>query len=275
MLTWGASDFKDEKTGLGNGKYELSLQFPSDEYKTDDTNMFLTNMQAMEQKIKEYALTNSKDWFGKVHKNAEVVDALWTPMLKYSKDKSTGEQDLTKSPVLRIKIPFWENIWKCEIYDEDENKLFPNPTNPCVSPLDFLAKGTNIAIIMQCGGIWFANGKFGITWKLVQAVVQKPKATLTGKCFIKMKPADKEKIKTAPLVEQDVDFDDNVPLASTTLVEDSDNETDEPVSQSVTQVVTEVVVPETAQVAVAADESVSASVEEPKKKKVLKKKVAP
>jgi hypothetical protein len=112
MLTWGASDFKDEKTGLGNGKYELSLQFPSDEYKTEDTNMFLKNMQSMENKIKDCALSNSKEWFGKVHKNAEVVDALWTPMLKYSRDKSTGEQDLTKAPVLRVKIPFCENIWK-------------------------------------------------------------------------------------------------------------------------------------------------------------------
>ena len=87
MLTWGASDFKDEKTGLGNGKYELSLQFPSDEYKNEETNVFLKNMQVFEQKIKETALTSSKEWFGKVHKNSEVVEALWTPMLKYSKDK--------------------------------------------------------------------------------------------------------------------------------------------------------------------------------------------
>jgi len=269
MLTWGASDFKDEKTGLGNGKYELSLQFPSDEYKTEDTNMFLKNMQSMENKIKDYALSNSKEWFGKVHKNAEVVDALWTPMLKYSRDKSTGEQDLTKAPVLRVKIPFWENIWKCEIYDEDENKLFPNPTNPCVSPLDFLSKGTNIAIIMQSGGIWFANGKFGITWKLVQAVVQKPKENLTGRCFIKMKPGDKEKIKTAPLVDQEVDFDDNVPVSST-IVDDSDNECEEePVVVTAVAPVSAPLVTEP--VSVGVDENLAS--EEPKKKKILKKKV--
>jgi len=198
MLTWGASDFVDEKTGKGNGKFEMSLQFPSDEYRNSDTDAFLKNMIALEEKIKADALTNSKDWFGKVHKNAEVVDALWTPMLKYPKNKVTGEYDLTKSPTLRIKLPTWEGVWKSEVYDEDGLALFPDLARPNVTPLDYLRKGIQLSSLVQCGGIWFANGKFGITWKLVQAVVQKPRETLSGKCFIKLKDADKEKLKAAP-----------------------------------------------------------------------------
>ena len=38
MLTWGASDFE------GNGRFEMGLQFPIDEYKNDDTTAFLQNM---------------------------------------------------------------------------------------------------------------------------------------------------------------------------------------------------------------------------------------
>ena len=82
LLTWGATDYKAEGEEKGNGKFEMSLQFPSDEYKTEDTDAFLRNLQALENKIKENALTYSKEWFGKVHKSSEVVDALWTPMLK-------------------------------------------------------------------------------------------------------------------------------------------------------------------------------------------------
>jgi hypothetical protein len=171
MLTWGAADYVDASTGKGNGKYEMSLVFPNDEYKDDDTTSFLTNMQNLEKKIKADALTNSKEWFGKVHKNAEVVDALYSPMLKYTKDKNTGEADMSKSPLLKVKIPLWDGVWKCEVYDEDGAKLFPNPSNPTVSPLDLIQKGSQVAVIMQCGGLWFANGKFGITWKLVQALV--------------------------------------------------------------------------------------------------------
>lgn len=227
MLTWGASDFVDEKTGKGNGKYEMSLQFPNGEYQTEETNAFLRTMMNFEAKIKSDALVNSKDWFGKVHKNSEVVDALYSPMLKYTKDKGTGEPDLTKSPMLKVKIPFYEGVWKCEIYDEEGEPLFPTMINSNKTPLDFILKGISVAVIMQCGGIWFANGKFGVTWKLIQAVVQKPKTSISGTCFIKLKPADKEKLKSS-ITPQDADADklENIIPASsnTTNVVDSDEE---------------------------------------------------
>jgi len=210
MLTWGASDFE------GNSKYDLSLQFPNDDYKNEEVDSFLKNMIEFENKIKSDALLYSKDWFGKQHKSPDVVDALWTPMLKYCKNKNTGEYDITKPPSLRVKIPFWENVWKCEIYDEDGNKTFPNIDNPTTTPVDLLQKGMNIATLLQCGGLWFANGKFGITWKLIQAVGQKPRASLTGQCFIKLKTGDKEKLKKPlPLVDE---------TQNDTYVEDSDNE---------------------------------------------------
>jgi len=212
VLTWGASDFE------GNQKYEMALQFPGDEYKNADTSAWLKNMQDLEKKIKDDAIVYSKDWFGKVHNLPDVINALWTPMLKYPKNKQTGEPDLTKEPTLRVKIPIWEGIWKCEIYDEDGNPMFPNSTNPTVTPLDYLQKGVNLAAVIQCGGLWFANGKFGVTWKLVQAVVQKPRGSLTGKCFIKLKPSDKDRLKAAAPVSEDADEEGGA------LVEDSDEE---------------------------------------------------
>ena len=180
-------------------------------------------------------------------------------MLKYSKDKFTGEPDLTKAPTLRVKLPLWEGVWKCLVCDEDNNKLFPGASG--VSPLDFIKKGTNLAIIMQCGGIWFANGKFGVTWKLVQAVVQNPKPSLLDECLIKLKPSDKAKLKAAAPVEED----DNDVMPST-LVDDSDEEDDEPDVQQ-----------QDVQQDVQVEEAVVLSpspvvVEEPKKKKVVKKK---
>jgi hypothetical protein len=233
----------------------MSLQFPSEEYKSDDATAFLQNMQALEKKVKADALTYSKEWFGKVHKNAEVVDALYSPILKYSKDKMTGEADLTKAPLLKVKIPLWDGVWKCEIYDEDGESLFPNQTTPNVTPIDLIQKGINVAIIMQCGGLWFANGKFGITWKLVQGVVQRPKTSLVGHCFIKLKPTEKERLKTSlPPAEESNDND--IPVEATTVVEDSDEEEEE-------------------EEVVEAPKPAPVVVEEPKKvvKKVVKKKV--
>lgn len=220
MLTWGASDYVDQN-GQGNGKYEMSLQFPNEEYKNDDTDLFLKNMKEFEDKIKADALTYSKEWFGKKHPNAEVINALWTPMLKYSKDKLSGDYDMSKPPRLVVKLPLWEGVWRCEIYDVDQQRLYPDVSNPGVSPLDLLIKGSNVAVIIQCGGLWFANGKFGITWKLSQAVVQRKQSfALNGQCLIQLNSSDKEKLKKAPAVESTVE----VEMTSKVAVEDSDDE---------------------------------------------------
>ncbi len=254
MLTWGASDFQDPSTGKGNGKFDMSLQFPSEDYKTDDATAFLKNMVEFETKIKTDALINSKEWFGKVLKSQDVVDALYSPMLKYSKDKFTGEPDLTKAPTLRVKMPIWDGVWKCEIYDEEGEKLFPNQANSLITPVDLIQKGTNVVALMQCGGLWFANGKFGVTWKLIQSVVQKPRATLAGTCFLKLNNADKEKMKqsngppAAELIDEDV-------INAGSIVEDSDSESECDDTEVVAQK------PEPEPVAVV------------KKKKVVKKKV--
>jgi hypothetical protein len=141
-------------------------------------------------------------------------------MLKYPKDKATGEYDRTKKPTLKVKVPQWEGVWKSEIYDEDGEKLFPC-ANSSVTPIDFLKKGANIMCIIQFAGIWFVNGKFSASWKLVQAAVQKPKPTLYGQCFIKLKTADKEKLKALPPVEHD-DIDPDGAVA--TIVDDSDDD---------------------------------------------------
>jgi hypothetical protein len=105
--------------------------------------------------------------------------------------------------------------------------LFPLATNSNVSPLDYLKKGTTVACIIQFAGIWFVNGKFSISWNLVQAVVQKPRATLTGKCFIQLKKTDKDKLKSAaPPVEDDLG--DNIQATLVDDSEDEDEDTDAP-----------------------------------------------
>lgn len=226
MLTWGASDYVDQKTGESDGKYSMALQFPEAEYSNEECESFLEKMIAFEQMIKDDALSKSKDWFGKEMKSAEVVEALYSPMLKYTKIKGTQEPDYSKKPTLRLKIPMWENVFKCELYDEEGSMLFPNHiTNP--SPMDFLAKGTQVMCVIQCGGLWFANGKFGVTWKLNQAVVQKPREQiLQGKCLINLKPSDKAKFAAAPPPPPA----DEEESQSCNVVQDSDD--DEPVVAS-------------------------------------------
>ncbi len=215
MLTWGINEYVDEQSGKRT--YDMSLQFPNEEYNTPEIKKFLDNMIAFENKIKADAITNSKEWMNKAKMTTDVVDALFTPILKYPKDPS-GDPDTSRPPSLRVKIPFWEGEWKCELYDMEQKQLFPSSSG--VTPIDLITKASNTATVIQCGGIWFANGKFGVTWKLLQAVV-KPKQNLKGQCFINLSKEDKTKLQTANLDEDDA----NDVVAK--VVEDTDDE-DEP-----------------------------------------------
>ena len=246
MLTWGVNTFTDDKTGQNT--YDMSLQFPTSEYANADTSAFLENMKSFEERIKSDAITNSKEWFGKTKMSSDVIDALWTPMLKYPKDKESGEFDMSRPPTLRVKIPVWQGEWKCELYDANRTQIFPDSSMPDRTPLNIISKGANIATVIQCGGIWFANGKFGITWKLFQCVV-KPKATLRGTCHIQLSGDDKKKL------ESQNNNDESDEEEGVEITEDSD------IEQEVKEEVATVF------------KSVAATNEDDEPKKVVKKKV--
>jgi len=223
----------------------MTLQFPNEDYKTDNTTAFLENMTELEKFVKKSAMENSKEWFNKTKMTEEVIEALYTPMVKYPKypkgHVQEGEFDYNRAPGLKVKLPFWSDRgFDVEIYDTNQHSLFPNEEDDTVSPMTLIPKATNVAIVMQCGGIWFANGKFGVTWRLFQAVV-KPRASLKGKCHISLDGVEKDKLEN-----QEDDVVDDV-------VDDTDDEVevdpdppvavaDEPVADAVEPVASEPVV---------------------------------
>jgi len=253
MLTWGVNEWSDDKTGKKT--FDMALQFPNEEYNNPDCLAFLKNMQELETRIKSDVIVNCKEWLGKPKMSADAVDALWSPMLKYPKDKASDEFDYSRAPTLKVKIQFWENVFKnVELYNETGTLVFPNDDNNSIN--DFIVKGSNVATIIQCGGIWVANGKFGVTWKLFQAVV-KPRTTLSGKCHIVLSEKDKEKMVTP--VDDDDDAIEEV-VHNVTEVPDSDDEVEQAESKN-TEVKEEEVQAKQVQVEDA-----------PKKKRIVKKK---
>ena len=226
MLTWGVNEYCDEKTGRKS--YDLSLQFPNAQYSNDQTDQFLDNMKALEAHMKSEAVTRCKEWFNKSKMSADVVDALWTPMLRYPKDKETMEPDYTRAPSLRVKLPFWDNEFTSEVYDMEGAPLFPNADSP-LTPPELITKGCQLAAVIQSGGIWFANGKFGTTWRLFQSMI-KPKATLRGKCHITLSTDEKTRMEKSVVAAEPVeeDSDDDVGSAppahgAHAAVDDSDD----------------------------------------------------
>jgi len=269
ILTWGAQEGLDQAKNP-TGRYTMSLQFPNKEYPNADCEAFLSSMRSLENKIKADALTYSKEWFGKTITSADVMDEKFNVMLKHpKKEKGGAELDYNKPPTLTVKVPCWKGVWQSEIYDEEGAPLFiKGKSAPHLTPLDFLKPKTHVICLIQCGGLWFINGKVSITWNLKQAIVQKPKTSsiVEGTCFLKPKASDVEKLKTLPPPEDDIDPEGAV---STTIVDDSDDEHELPPPPQPLQV--QVAAPVPVQQVV---EAQSVASEEPKKKRVVTKKKA-
>ena len=188
ILTWGVNKMVDEDTGRVS--YNMSLQFPSDNYSNEATSEFFEKMKDFESKILDDAVKNSKEWFGKSKMSREVAEALFTPLLKYPKDKMSGEPDYSRAPTLRVKIPYWEGKFNTELYDTEQNAIFtPDMDMTGKSFETFVPKASHVVAAIQCGGLWFAAGKFGVTWQLTQAIVRRP-VRLQGGCFLSLSSHD-------------------------------------------------------------------------------------
>jgi hypothetical protein len=277
MMTWGIADFVDEKTGESDGKYSMSLNFPNADFATAGTNEFLAKMKAFENQILEDAVKNSEAWFGE-EMSLPVVKHTFFPFLKYSKDKTTKKIDLTKPPSIRAKVPNYNNRWAIEIYDTKQQRIFPCD-NEMMTPMDFIPKKSNVACVLQCGGLWFGGKGWGLTWKLVQCVV-KPQEVISvyGKCHIQLSTDEISKMDTPAKDDDDDDVSTTVTVAevepTSTHVEDSDDEeSTQPAAVVDVPVVKKVVKKPVVAAETLEDTAVATSADSAPKKKIVKKKV--
>jgi hypothetical protein len=228
LTTWGISDYLDEKTQEGDGKFSISLQFPNEDNRNDATDAFLAKLQIFEKQILNDAVKNSELWFGE-EKSLEICKDRFFPFIKYSKDKDTKKTDYSKPPTFRPKVPCYDGKWGLEIYDVHTNLIFPCESETSglpMTPMELVPKLSRVACGLQCGGIWIGGKGWGVTWKMFQCIV-KPleiiKVSGTGKCQFQLSGDDLTDIPAESSIEVE-------PVKSTssrsvsTEVEDSDNE---------------------------------------------------
>lgn len=222
MMTWGISDYVDD-AGVSDGRFTMTLNFPSDGYETPETNLFLEKLKEFENKILDDAVTHSETWFGE-EMSREVAKHTFFPYIKYPKDKNTKKFDYSRAPSIRAKVPNYSGKWSVELYDTSGESIFPCD-NENVTPVDLVPKKSVCACVLQCGGLWFGGKGWGLTWKLVQAIVKPPSVpTIFGKCHIQL-PPDQAAIIDKQVIEpvDDEETEESKPVETT--VDDSDDDT--------------------------------------------------
>ena len=225
MMTWGISDY-DDGSG-GDGKFTMTLNFPTEDYRKPSTDAFLEKIKDFENTILDQAVKNSELWFGE-EMSREVCKHSFFPFLKYAYIKGTKKIDPTKSANIRAKVPCYSGKWGIELYDTNDNMIFPCD-NDRVTPVDFVPKLSQVACVLQCGGIWKGGKGWGLTWKAIQCVV-KPREVVSvyGQCRVKLSEEDRGAIASQSI--QDADDEDVVQSSQVThdvTAEDSDEEGDD------------------------------------------------
>ena len=231
IMTWGVSDYVDEKTGESDGKFKMSLAFPGAEYSNKNTDIFLEKLKAFEERVIDDAVVHSEAWFG-VEKSRELVKDAMFPFMKYPKDKITKKTDYTRPPTLSLKVPCYQGQWQnIEIYNTQQELLFPSD-NENETPIDLIPKKSKVACVIQCGGVWTTGKAWGVSWKLSQCVVKPSEnTTIFGKCNVQLSLDDFNTIETQKVEESD-DVNDEVEdttdkVAQDTAAPDSDEEEEE------------------------------------------------
>jgi hypothetical protein len=174
VSSYGLSVWPNDKGGFDKMHLDLSMKG------YDGTNpvvkTFFEKMVAFDDKLVDTCLNNSKTWLRKNVTSREVVQAVFTPLVKYSKDKATGEISTQYPPVVRLQIPR-NRSGDVDVTVYDNNKQQVN-----FQDVNF--KGAQVTAIVQVANVWIISGKFGVTIKVHQMKVNQQTSKLSGYAFV-------------------------------------------------------------------------------------------
>lgn len=202
----------------GPVKHSLDLSFQgADTRPTVET--FLKVLKDMDELIVQTAFENCNLWFRKKYNSIDIVKALYSPMVKYSKDKDTGEESDKYAPTVKLNLPQKDDKLSINCYDKNAKLIdllqVPNK-----------AKGSSVTAIVQLGSIWLAGGKFGCTPRVVQLQVIPPSG-ITSFAFKKNDEDRLEDSKSDNEGSVDEDLTVSMMTKSGELVDDEDDDDDD------------------------------------------------
>jgi hypothetical protein len=174
---------------FGPPEYSVDLSFRGHDQRPE-MKQFMDALVDLDEYMINEGVKNSKLWF-KADLSRDVVKAFYTPTLKYSKDKEGNV--LAYPPNIKLKLRRTNDQFDTKFYDINGTPYKDVPVE------DMLAKGSQLTAIMECGGVWFAGSKFGLTWRAKQIAVHKLPDKIGDFAF--------KGLGSAPAEEKEVDDD--------------------------------------------------------------------
>ena len=123
----------------------------------------------------DQGVKNSVAWF-KGAKSRDVLSELYTTTVRFSKDSEGNVKPYP--PTVKLQLRQRDGKFETLIYDDKKRPMTDVPLE------EILVKGTLMTALVQCTGVWFAGGKFGLSWKAVQIRADKVPESIRGFAFL-------------------------------------------------------------------------------------------
>ncbi len=174
-IPYGLNKF-DQGQKADNPEFSIDLSFKGYDTEGTSINKYHEALSQLDNFVVEEAYKNRATWFsGGATKSKEVINAFYTPIIKVPIDKQGNPKPYP--PTQKVKLRKLGGEFEVKIYDADKKRI--------TDPIDeVLVKGTTVTVIIECGGIWFAGGKFGISWRAKQIMVHKSPERLSDFAFV-------------------------------------------------------------------------------------------
>lgn len=154
-MPFGVSGFTPE---VGPTKYNIDFAIKGYDEEGSYMKKFYESTKKLEDKIIDAVMEQSEVIFGSRMSKEELLP-MFNSNIKESPDRE---------PKFRIKVDTdLDDQIKVPVYDADKNAIREIVTN------GLYARNSGHAIV-ELGGVYFLNRKFGCTWKLHQLIVYEP-----------------------------------------------------------------------------------------------------
>ena len=186
---------KYDKTPGAPVKYSVDLSFRGAD-DNDEIRALQDFLEAFDERMIDAGIENADKWFKMKSPSREVIKAFYTPVVKISVDKEGNPKPYPPTFKLALRKRIAK---KGEAPDPSENvrafetKFYnaqEKDTKGAIAEFDgslkideLLPKRSQVGSIIQCTGIWFAGGKYGTTWKVVQMRVDSQPEQIRGPAF--------------------------------------------------------------------------------------------
>jgi hypothetical protein len=164
-----------DKGGPPKYSVDLKLRGYDDPTNNPGTAALYNALHGLDEYMLDQGVKNAVAWF-KGAKSRDVLAELYTPTVKFSKDQQGNVKPYP--PTLKLQLRQRNGKFDTLMYDDKKRPLTDVPFE------DILVKGAVMTALVQCTGVWFAGGKFGISWKAVQIRADRVPDSMRGYGFV-------------------------------------------------------------------------------------------